>query len=68
MSLFKKIAALVAGAVVVAGAHGVARAQGASPDDVAKFLAGMPPSAGSPLAPLTRSQGWQRHAKWFDSN
>ena len=68
MSLFKKIAALVAGAVMVAGAHGVARAQGASPDDVAKFLAGMQPSAGSPIAPLTRSQGWQRHAKWFDSN
>jgi hypothetical protein len=68
MSLFKKIAALVAGAVMVAGAHGVARAQGASPDDVAKFLAGMQPSAGSPIAPLTRTQGWQRHAKWFDSN
>jgi hypothetical protein len=68
MSLFKKIAAVVAGAVMVAGAHGVARAQGASPDDVAKFLAGMQPSAGSPIAPLTRTQGWQRHAKWFDSN
>jgi hypothetical protein len=68
MSLFKKIAALVAGAVMVAGVHGLARAQGASPDDVAKFLAGMQPSAGSPIAPLTRTQGWQRHAKWFDSN
>ena len=68
MSLFKKIAALVAGAVMVAGAHGLAHAQGASPDDVAKFLAGMQPSAGSPIAPLTRTQGWQRHAKWFDSN
>jgi len=68
MSIFKNIAALVAGAVMVAAAPSLAQAQGASPDDVAKFLAGMQPSAGSPIAPLTRSQGWQRHAKWFDSN
>ena len=66
MSLFKKIAALVAGAVLVVGAQGLAFAQGVSPDDVAKFLAGMQPSAGSPLAPLTRNPGWQRHAKWFE--
>jgi len=68
MSLFKKVSALIAGAVMVASVHGYALAQNASPDDVAKFLAGMQPSAGSPLTPLTRSQGWQRHAKWFDSN
>jgi hypothetical protein len=68
MSIFKNIAALVAGAVMVAGVHGHALAQSQNPDDVAKFLAGMQPSANSPLAPLTRSQGWQRHAKWFDSN
>jgi hypothetical protein len=68
MSLFKKVTALIAGAVIVASAHGYALAQNASPDDVARFLAGMPPSAGSPLTPLTRNQGWQRHAKWFDSN
>lgn len=68
MSHFKKIAALFAGAVIVVGAQGFALAQGASPDDVAKFLAGMQPSAGSPIAPLTRNQGWQRHSKWFESN
>lgn len=68
MSLFKKIAALVAGAVIVAGAQGIAFAQGTSADDVAKFLAGIQPSAGSPIAPLTRSQSWQRHSKWFESN
>ena len=68
MSLFKKVTALVAGAVIVASAHGYALAQNASPDDVARFLAGMQPSAGSPLTPLTRNQSWQRHAKWFDSN
>jgi hypothetical protein len=68
MSRFKKIAALVAGAVMVASAQGLAFAQSASPDDVAKFLAGMQPSAGSPIAPLTRNPGWQRHSKWFESN
>jgi hypothetical protein len=68
MSLLKNVTALVAGAVIVASAHGYALAQNASPDDVARFLAGMQPSAGSPLTPLTRNQGWQRHAKWFDSN
>jgi hypothetical protein len=68
MSLFKNVTALIAGAVIAVGAHGYAGAQNVSPDDVAKFLAGMQPSAGSPLTPLTRNQSWQRHAKWFDSN
>ena len=68
MSRMNRIAALVAGAVIVAVFQGAAFAQGASPDDVAKFLAGMPPSAGSPVAGLTRNPGWQRHSKWFESN
>ncbi|HET6838278.1 MAG TPA: hypothetical protein VFH41_00925, partial [Bradyrhizobium sp.] len=36
-------------------------------DDTARFLAGMPPSAGSPLAPLTKDPSWQRHARFFDA-
>ena len=36
-------------------------------DDTARFLAGMPPSADSPLTPLTRDPSWQRHAKFFDA-
>lgn len=36
-------------------------------DDTARFLAGMEPSADSPLVPLTKDPGWQRHAKFFDS-
>ena len=35
-------------------------------DDTARFLAGMPPSAGSPLTPMTRDPTWQRHARFFD--
>jgi hypothetical protein len=41
-------------------------AETASPDDTAKFLAGMPVSADSPLAPLTRERTWQGHAQHFN--
>jgi len=37
-----------------------------SADDTARFLAGLQPSADSPLMPLTRDPAWQRHAKFFD--
>jgi hypothetical protein len=36
-------------------------------DDTARFLAGMQPSADSPLMPLTKAPAWQRHAKFFDA-
>src|ERR1700730_5523183 len=36
-------------------------------DDTARFLAGMPPSASSPLTPLTQDPAWQRHARFFDA-
>jgi hypothetical protein len=36
-------------------------------DDTARFLAGMMPSAQSPLTPLTKDPSWQRHARFFDN-
>ena len=36
-------------------------------NDTARFLAGMQPSADSPLTPLTKDPAWQRHAKFFDT-
>jgi hypothetical protein len=36
-------------------------------DDTARFLAGMLPTAGSPLLPLTRDPAWQRHARFLDT-
>src|ERR1700748_2553865 len=36
------------------------------PNDVARFLAGMPVSENSPLAPLTRDPAWQSHAAFFE--
>jgi len=58
--------ATVAAAMLVAAASSL-HAQTATVDDTAKFLAGMMPSADSPLVPLTKEATWQRHAKFFDS-
>jgi hypothetical protein len=41
-------------------------AVGAGPNDVARFLAGMPVADNSPLAPLTRDPAWQQHAAFFE--
>jgi hypothetical protein len=45
----------------------VRAAETVTADDTARFLAGMPPSADSPLMPLTQDPAWQRHAKFFDN-
>jgi hypothetical protein len=60
-----KIAAIVA-ALLLAAAF-PSRADAVSANDTARFLAGMPLSAESPLAALTRDPAWQRHARFFDS-
>ena len=38
----------------------------AGPNDIAHFLAGMPVSENSPLAPLTRDPAWQEHSAFFE--
>jgi hypothetical protein len=43
-----------------------ARAVDISADDTARFLAGMPPEASSPLVALTKDRSWQYHASAFD--
>ena len=47
----------------VASAHA---ADTVTADDSARYLAGMQPSADSPLMSLTRDPAWQRHARFFD--
>lgn len=58
--------AALAAALLISPAHRVHAAEGASFDDTAKFLAGMQPSADSPLTPLTREANWKAHARHFD--
>ena len=59
-------AALAAGLLLAAtlAAHA---ADSATVDDTARFLAGLPPSEGSPLAPLTKDGAWQHHARYLDN-
>jgi hypothetical protein len=55
-------------AVMLAVSAAPARsAETATPDDTAKFLAGLPPSADSPLAVLTKDPAWQQHARYLDT-
>ena len=42
-------------------------AETSTPDDTARFLAGLPPAADSPLASLAKSPAWEDHARDFDS-
>src|SRR3954463_15648792 len=66
MHHLKRIAAIAAAILLVAAATARA-AERATADDTARFLAGIRPSAGSPLTPLTNDPSWQRHAKFFDA-
>src|ERR1700733_14725934 len=61
-----KIAALAAAMLLAAVLPGRA-ADTVTANDTARFLAGMPPSAESPLTPLTRDPAWQHHARFLDS-
>jgi hypothetical protein len=45
----------------------VQAADTASPNDTARFLAGMAVDPDSPLAPLTKETSWQQHARSFDA-
>jgi hypothetical protein len=59
-------AALMAGLLALTAAP-VRSAETSTPDDTARFLAGLPPAANSPLAALANSPLWQQHARRFDS-
>jgi len=61
-----KSAAAVAGVVFLALSYGASAETGATPDETARYLAGMPVPVDSPLAKY-RDANWQRHAKYFDS-
>jgi len=66
MRRLPKIAALAA-IMFLAAAFDTRAAGIVSADDAARFLAGMMPSANSPLLPLTQDPVWQHHARFFDA-
>ncbi len=59
-------AVLVAGLLALTATPTLS-AETATPDDTARFLAGLPPAPDSPLAELTKGPLWQQHARYFDS-
>jgi len=61
-----KIAALAAAMLLAAVLPGRA-ADTVTANDTARYLAGMAPSAESPLTPLTKDPAWQHHARFLDS-
>ena len=67
MNMVQALRVAVLAAAMLFAAVLPVRAQTATADDTAKFLAGMLPSADSPLTPLTRDPSWQRHARFFDT-
>lgn len=58
-------AAIVALALVLLAP--AVRAAEVTANDTARFLAGLQPSANSPLLRLTTDPAWQRHAQFFDT-
>ena len=53
--------------VLACGTPGPASAESVAPNDMARFLAGLPPAADSPLAEPARQTAWRRHAEAMDS-
>src|SRR5271156_2726379 len=60
------VAAVLAGMLALTTAPAFAGTV-ASPDDTARFLAGLPPAADSPLAALANDAEWQQHAHSFNA-
>lgn len=55
-------------ALVVTMSSNARSEPGASLDDTARFIAGMQPSAGSPLTTATNDSYWKQYAKSFDES
>ncbi|MDX2202495.1 MAG: hypothetical protein NW223_07085 [Hyphomicrobiaceae bacterium] len=54
-------------AVLATGAARAAEEPAASPNDMARFLAGLPADAASPLAAYNKDASWMRHAQAMDA-
>ena len=63
----KMMAAIVLAAMLAVTAAPARSVEAASPDDTARFLAGLPLAPDSPLTTLTKDPRWQQHARYFDT-
>ncbi|MBR0800870.1 hypothetical protein JQ615_36465 [Bradyrhizobium jicamae] len=66
MRISLSVTTLTLAAALLVAAIMPVRAAEVTVNDTARFLAGMQPSADSPLLPLTKDPSWQRHARFFD--
>jgi hypothetical protein len=57
------VLALLANLLLALGALPASSAEVGTADDTARLLAGLPPSASSPLQPLTRDHAWRLHER-----
>jgi hypothetical protein len=55
-------------AILACAASGVHAQNGNAANDIAQFIAGMPPSADSPLASMTGDAEWKRHEQFFKTS
>lgn len=62
-SLAKHLA--LAFTLLLLAVNGACASDGKTANDIAHFIAGMPPAADSPLAPLTSNAGWKSHEAFF---
>jgi hypothetical protein len=53
--------------VILTGAAQAQAPKESAPNDMARFLAGMPPAEGSPIAEAARQPAWRRHAEAMDA-
>ncbi len=68
MKVFRSVkAAAIAATMFLAIGMPARAADAATADDTARFLAGMMPSADSPLTPLTRDPAWAAACEIFDA-
>ncbi len=65
--MFQLIRIAVLTVLLLAPAMRVHAADPVTANDTARFLAGMAPSAQSPLMSLTQNPAWQQHARFFDA-
>lgn len=65
--MLTRLFAALLSVAVLATATTARSADGATANDTARYLAGMPVSPDSPLAPLTKERDWIEHAKVFDT-